>query len=139
MAIEYAQMLSTALHLTNSPINKYVYAPTHVKHPCTLWVLESQAHWRWLWLLGHHVGNEYTKRYNKVHKSTRVLRCLPVPNKLPNVGWLRDQPQAMPDEYKSGDVVEAYRKYYLEDKYSFVRWNHSRPPYWWEEKENYYD
>jgi hypothetical protein len=131
MAIEYAQILSTVLHITGSPINEYVYAPTHERHPCTLWAVESQAHWKWLWLLGHHVGNEYTKRYNKIHMSTRVLRNLPMPNKLIECKWLRSQPQAMPEEYKSNDVVESYRTYYLKDKSSFARWKHSKPPYWW--------
>lgn len=131
MAIEYAQILSTALHTTNSTLNDYVYRSTHAKHPCTIWATESLQHWEWLWRLGHNVGNEYTRRYGKIHKSTRVLRNLPVPDALPDLGWLRDQPQAMPDEYKHGDVVHAYRNFYLHDKARFARWNHSDHPPWW--------
>ena len=131
MAVEYAQILSTVLHLTGSTINEYTYKPTHMMHPCVLWAAESLAHWEWLWRLGHNVGNEFTKRYHKIHKSTRVLRCLPVPNKLPDLGWLRDQPQAMPDKYKKDDVVSAYRDYYLFDKVRFADWKHSKLPPWW--------
>ena len=138
MAIEYAQILSTAIHLTDSTPNDYVYKATHSKHPCTLWATESLSHWEWLWRLGHHVGNEYTRRYGKIHKSTRALRCLPVPNRLPDLGWLRDPPQAMPDEYKSSDVIEAYRRFYLQDKVRFARWNHSNPPPWWHSMEENY-
>jgi hypothetical protein len=133
MAIEYAQLLSTALVLTGSTTNEYVYKATHSNHPCALWARSSFEHWKWLWLLGHHVGNEYTKRYGKIHKSTRVLRNLPVPNNIADFGW-HDPPQAMPDEYKDDDTVKAYRDYYLCDKSRFCRWNHSSTPYWWEEK-----
>lgn len=130
MAIEYAQLLSSAIHLTGSTSNEYTYKPTHLMHPCTLWTAESLSHWEWLWRLGHNVGNEYTKRYGKIHRSTRTLRNLPVPNKIPDVGWLCDPPQAMPDEYKHKDTVQAYRNFYMFDKVKFARWNHSESPYW---------
>lgn len=135
MAVEYAQLLSTALHLTNNPLNEYVYRPTHANHPCAVWARQSLQHWRWLWLLGHHVGNEYTRRYGKIHKSTRVLRCLPYPINLSDDGWI-DPPQAMPEEYKQLDTVSAYRVFYMFDKVRFCRWNHSEPPYWWWEDNN---
>lgn len=137
MAIEYAQLLSTAIHSTGSTPNDNMYKPTHINHPCAIWTASSLKHWGWLWLLGHHVGNEYTKRYGKIHKSTRVLRCLPVPNKMPDLGW-QDPPQAMPDEYKSADVVNAYRNFYLFDKVKFARWNYSNPPPWWHTMEENY-
>jgi hypothetical protein len=131
MAVEYAQLLSTALHETGSTLNEWVYKPTHQHHPCSIWVAQSLSHWAWLWKLGHHVGNEYTRRYHKIHQSTRVLRCLPVPNKLPELGWLSDPPQAMPDEYKAENTVVAYRNFYLKDKVRFARWHKSTPPTWW--------
>lgn len=131
MAIEYAQILSTVLHITNSKLNEFVYKPTHMSHPCTIWAGESLSHWEWLWKLGHHVGNEYTRRYGKIHKSTRVLRCLPIPDKLLDLGWLRDQPQAMPRKFKSDDVVQAYRNFYLYDKVKFATWNKTETPSWW--------
>lgn len=130
MAIEYAQILSTALYLTDSTINEFVYKPTHKHHPCTVWATKSLQHWKWLWLLGHYVGNEYTKRYNKIHKSTRVLRCLPVPSNIKNNGW-KDPPQAMPEEFRRSNVVEAYRNFYLNDKIRFAKWSYSDEPEWW--------
>jgi hypothetical protein len=135
MAIEYAQLLSFALHLTGSTTNQYTYklAKKHIKHPCTLWVCESLSHWKWLWLHGHHTGNEYTRRYGKIHKSTRVLRNLPVPNKLVDLGWLRDPPQAIKDYPKMEDTVNAYRNYYCLDKAKFARWGYSKTPDWWPE------
>lgn len=130
MCIEYAQLLSTALHITNSIANEYVYKPTHVFHPCTIWVSQSLSHWKWLWLLGHHLGNEFTKRYNAIHLSTRVLRNLPVPTRIKDVGWLSDPPKAMPDAYKVEDTVQSYRNYYLGDKAKFCKWKIEKPGWW---------
>lgn len=130
MAVEYAQILSVVLHLTNSTTNDYVYRMTHEHHPCVVWASESLAHWEWLWRLGHNVGNEFTRRYGEIHKSTRVLRNLPVPNRLKETKWLRDQPQAMPEELRCEDVVSAYRKFYLSEKSKFARWDYSNKPYW---------
>lgn len=130
MAIEYSQILSTAIHMTNSTTNDYVYKPTHTFHPCTIWATQSLRHWKWLWLLGHHVGNEFTRRYNKIHKSTRVLRNLPVPNKIKDIGWVSDPPKAMPDEYKVEDTVQSYRNFYLKDKSRFCTWKNKVPDWW---------
>ena len=131
MAVEYAQLLSIALHVTGSVINEYTYKPTHTNHPCSIWVRKSFEHWKWLWLLGHHVGNEYTRRYGKIHKSTRMLRNLPVPTNIDDLGWLEDPPQAMPDIYKDLDTVQAYRKYYIFDKSSFAKWKDGDEPNWY--------
>lgn len=130
MTIEYAQILSTALYLTGSKINKYVYEPTHIHRQCVKWACKSLQHWKWLWLLGHHLGNEYTQRYNKIHKSTCVLRNLPFPSKIKDKGWV-DPPQDMPEALKKPDTVEAYRNYYRKDKIRFAKWKHSAKPEWW--------
>ena len=133
MCIEYAQLLSFALHLTNSSTNEYTYklSKKHINHPCTAWPTESLSHWKWLWLLGHHLGNEYTRRYKKIHKSTRILRNLPVPNNILDLGWLRDPPQAIKDCPHMEDTVEAYKNYYKIDKIKFAKWNYSETPPWW--------
>ena len=127
MAIEYTQILSTVLHVTNSVTNEWAYRATHIHHPCVKWTGQSLSHWKWLWLLGHHVGNEYTRRYGKMHAAIRKLRNLPVPNKLPDLGWISDPPQAMPIECKSNDCVEAYRKYYIIEKAYFAKWRTEVP------------
>jgi hypothetical protein len=132
MAVEYSQILSTVIHLTSSNKNQYVYKPTHKYHRCVIWASESLSHWEWLWRLGHNVGNEYTKRYGKIHRSTVVLRNLPVPNNLIDHGWLRDQPLAMPEKYFCEDVVTAYRSFYLYEKSKFATWKYSKTPYWFD-------
>ena len=40
--------------------------------------------------------------------------------------------QAMPDEYKRADAVEAYRAYYMGDKAAIAEWNWGTPaPDWY--------
>lgn len=138
MALEYAQLLSTALHVTESTLNEWVYKPTHINHPCNKWVRQSLKHWEWVWRLAHNVGNEYTYRYGKIHRATRVVRCLPVPDRLYDLGWICDPPQAMPTQYKiSYDTIKAYRDYYINEKAGFCRWTKRRTPTWFTEGVRY--
>lgn len=132
MVIEYAQILSTALHVSGSTTNEWTYLPTHRNHPSNVWVRESLSHWSWLWKLGSLLGSEYTRRYGTINRATRHLRNLPVPDNIPALGWLRDPPQAMPEEYQGDDVVEAYRKFYIHDKSRFAEWKKlGKVPYWY--------
>ena len=41
--------------------------------------------------------------------------------------------QAMPDEYKNTDAVEAYRAYYLGEKTGFAEWKNDNVPSWYSE------
>jgi len=45
---------------------------------------------------------------------------------------------AMPDEYRSNDAIDSYRRYYTMDKARFAKWEKGREaPYWWnKEKSN---
>ncbi|MCP3700806.1 MAG: hypothetical protein GY920_20255 [Aliivibrio sp.] len=70
MVLESAQMLSTAIteHGGKAP-----YKPTHKNHPCNVWARKTRANY--LWLLNHFIAlaNEYTSRYQKIHKSFNLL------------------------------------------------------------------
>ena len=123
MILESAQMLSTVL---GGP-----YKPTHANHPCTKWVAESRQNAEWLWLLADALNCEYKDRFNheRNHKSWDVIEPIWRAIKtLPNVG-LTPYAQAMPDEFKCDDAVEAYRAYYKSK--SFAQWRHTVEPYWW--------
>ena len=40
--------------------------------------------------------------------------------------------QAMPDEYKSANAIDSYRRYYIVEKRYFAKWNKGRQqPNWW--------
>jgi hypothetical protein len=75
-----------------------------------------------------------TYRYGTIHstfvKYSEVLKNPPL--NLKNNGWIYP-PQAMPDQYKiSGNPVDAYRGYYVGDKYKFAKWKNREIPYWFD-------
>ena len=132
MILESAQMLCTA-HWNLG--EEAPYKPVHFKHPCTLWAGESLANWLWLKQLALDLNREFMYRYNKKvwHKSAEMIYSLKSPVKIQNIG-LTERPQCMPDEYKvEGDVIQAYRNYYIGDKSRFAMWTKREPPSWYEE------
>ena len=111
MILEAAQMLSTA-HAEldgESP----AYKPTHKNHPSTVWVRSSADAYIWTFTHMMALGDEYKRRYGKVHKTIREhARAL---NRYPdNIAHVQfeDPPQCMPDDYKRDDTVLAYQLYY---------------------------
>ena len=113
MILETAQMLSTA-HLELDGI-QVAYRATHKNHPSTVWVRSSAAAYQWAFIHMMALGQEYTKRYGKVHKTiaehAKVLRMLP--NALEHCRKPFDvPPQCMYDECRGPDTVRAYLSYY---------------------------
>ena len=107
----------------------FPYLPVMPNHPCTIWVRSSMQNYMYLLVLGIALGKEYTYRYGKTHKSVEeVIKKLPNID-LPDRG-LTPFAQAMPDEYKNGDAIQAYRKYYLQDKYNLFAWKNREVPEW---------
>lgn len=118
MIIEYAQLLSTAHWVLGTDIDSGVlYRSTHVNHPCGRWVRESSLNYCFLYELFVALCDEYVFRFGKTHltdtKLREVLRVLPL--NIPQRPLTRF-PQAMPDNYKTEDVCEAYRAFYSGSK-----------------------
>jgi len=130
MITESAQMLSTAVRTTGLEEG---YKISHLNHPCTKWARESIDNWIWLADLALYLHEEWRYRYDhpksKTHKAYEVIENLTIPD-LPENG-LTPFALAMPEQYKSKDVVESYRIYYKEDKASFSTWKKRGPPPWW--------
>lgn len=127
MILESAQLLCTAHHELGSG-DDTLYRKTHVNHPSAKWVRESDANYLWLWGLFRELLAEYNYRYGKVHASARLLeRLYQLPCDLPD-GNFTDPPQAMPDEYKNEDAVEAYREYYRNDKAAIAQYKQRPVP-----------
>ena len=135
MVLESAQMLSTAVNLLGGDAR---YKTAHVNHPCSVWARETAGNFLWLYDHGMALAKEYTERYGKRHKSEEVIQdCM----YQWEAGWIwsgadphlvTPHPLCMPDEYKTDDVVQSYRAYYLGDKVRFAQWNKTRPaPQWW--------
>jgi hypothetical protein len=84
--------------------------------------------------LGLALGEEYTYRYGKTHKSIEVIQwCLSNRPNIKDIGFTTP-PLAMPDEYKVDSVVESYRNYYKGAKSTIVSWKNREKPVWFLEK-----
>ena len=119
MILETAQLLYSAhwiLETPNMPENAYKLS--HKNHPSAIWTRESLHNYLWLCSLGWWLCKEYQFRYGetKIHKTEQHILWLL--KNHPNLPFLAMTPvrQAMPDEYKHKDPIEAYRTYYIEAK-----------------------
>ena len=132
MVLESTQILSSVLHRYGMG-NIAPYKPTHMNHPCVLWAGDSSSHWRWLLSHAEALSEEYTYRYEKIHKCDAYIKDMKeLTSKIPfETAGFSPPPQCMPEQYKSEDTVQAYMKYYLGEKSSFAVWNNKRTePAW---------
>ena len=136
MPLESAQMLSTAHRVLDgeqASADKGVYKVAMKNHPCTIWTRETSQNYRWLYYHFFALCKEYETRYGREHlcftKLHKPLACLP---KNIAIGGLTKMPQAMPEQYKCEDTVQAYRDYVVNEKH-YAKWNKipSRQPDWW--------
>tara|TARA_B100001769_G_C21632639_1_gene353633 strand:+ start:51 stop:554 length:504 start_codon:yes stop_codon:yes gene_type:complete len=122
MVLESAQMLCTAHHVYGNEEQKLnvPYKKAHLNHPSTIWTRQCRSNYRWLYLHMLALGNEYTERYGKIHRT--IEKCgkfLNVPPVHIPKGEFTEPPQAMPDQYKvPGCSVTAYWNYYEGEKYT---------------------
>jgi hypothetical protein len=119
MIIETAQLLYTAhwvLETPNMPSNAYKLS--HKNHPSAIWARESLSNYLWLCSLGWWLCKEYQFRYGetKVHKTEAHILWLLNNHPKIHIQAITTVRQAMPDEYKMPDPIEAYQKYYIEAK-----------------------
>ena len=125
MILESAQLLCSVQPEGTAP-----YKRTHFNHPCTKWVRESARNYEWLLLHAYALCEEYTHRYGKIHKSEAVIEwCDENRPELPDVDRTPFV-QAMPEEYKNENTIEAYRAYYRGDKRKFAKWKDGKVPLW---------
>lgn len=131
MILESAQLLATHLQLHGYERGD-MPGMTHTGHPCRKWVSENPANARWLY--EHFVAllDEYSYRYNKKHSYERYRERF-------NQIFTADSTnatahaQAMPQEYKDKDSIEAYRKYYRSKQHTmkkFMVWTKRPVPDW---------
>ena len=142
MILESAQMLSTAHRVLDG--DEYanetgMYKMAHKNHPSTIWVRSSGMNYMWLYEHMRALMDEYTYRYGKHHATERLNGPLFDPPN--NISWKRhkgtcfsDPPMCMPEEYKTIDVVESYRDYYINEKSSFATWKVSPTPEWFNDQ-----
>jgi hypothetical protein len=128
MILESAQLLSTAHHLCGSG---GPYKVTHQNHPSAVWARATVNHYSWLYCLMIRLGNEYTHRFGKEHKTIRDHRdtLFETPSAIKALGW-QDPPQAMPEHCQNEDAVTAYRNYYTTEKLNLMKYTNRETPLW---------
>ena len=133
MLLESCQMLSTAIQNYTDRIEE-LYKPAYPNHPMTKWVGFNRDCFRWALENADIINQEYSKRFKKIHKSSRIINIIYDNNYLNDIpdGFFKEPPQCMPDEYRDKDYVTAYRRYYNTDKKYFAKWEKGRScPEWW--------
>ena len=145
MPLETTQLLYNAHHHSGdtelidncAPFNKSGtrrgYRKTHLKHPCSRWVIESIENYRWLVEYGLALCDEYEYRYGREHFVRHHIEWLR--DNEPNYGGdeMTDFYFCGPDECTRGDVIESYRCYYQRKKDQGIKmcgWKRRRKPYW---------
>jgi hypothetical protein len=130
MIIESCQILCSVFYHNSEIVPPYKL--THSNHPCSKWSRESLGNFNWLLKHTKSLLEEYNVRYYKHHKCNEILDWI---NK--NKSKLKFHKikitafvQAMPEQYKKTDPVEAYRDYYKGEKYKIAVWKNVLAPNW---------
>jgi len=111
MILETAQLLSTAHNELDG--GQIAYKSTHKNHPSAVWARASSQNYTWLQRHLMALGDEYTRRYGRVHKTIQThSQSLLEPPRGISDGDFTDPPQCMPDECKRDDAVLGYQVYY---------------------------
>ena len=132
MVLETAQLLCGVHHMTAQVTLQVPYRLSHKNHPCSIWARECIENYIWLCNLGIELAKEYTFRYDKRHKSQDVIEwCIENKPQLRKNLELTPFALAMPDDYKSSDAIESYRRYYIIDKSHIANWKKRIKPLWY--------
>ena len=125
MLVENVQMLSTALVLSGG---EAPWKPAFANHPMCRWVRESAGNFRWTWDLSDALGREYLHRFAKDHRANDALGTFSrdALAELIGEGPRTEPPLCMGDDFKIGDAIASYRRFYAVEKAPFARWT-ARP------------
>jgi len=153
MILEYSQLLSTAHRVLDGTesigISKtgsgrkqkrwilsddrdsILYSATHVNHPSAIWVRQSNCNYDYLYRLLTCLCEEYTYRYEKIHKcesSGLVKELFRTPYNIPyndtGLHPFTEPTPAMPDHCKvPGNSLQSYRNYYFMEKERMWSWS----------------
>lgn len=157
MIVESGQMLSTVHRMLDGSLEKrpsksgktqvkywrhpndnlevVLYKAVHMNHPCTVWSRESADNYQWHYEHFIALCDEYTYRYDKVHKTDVVLRYalsqhptnIPKGSKTPFKLAMKSNPECI----ALGDPVKAYQAFYQTKQHRFnMVWTKRETPEW---------
>ena len=150
MIIEYAQLMSTAHRVLDGEIyvdktannrrikrwcladkhmEEVVYKASHINHPSNIWIRSSDSHYQFVYDMFVALCNEYTHRYGRTHLTEEKLKDIlqHLPNTIASTDFV-EPPQAMPDDVKTSNTVDAYQNYYRVYKKNFAKWTDRMTP-----------
>ena len=156
MILESAQMLSTAHRVldgmeerrssvSGKTMSRYwelpddrenkLYKAVHMKHPSTLWTMESHMNYKWHYQLFKCLCKEYSYRYGKVHVSeTKLLDILKDIPKNIKKSYMTPFALAMgsnPECMNYDDPIGSYQKFYQTKQKRFsMTWKNRETPHW---------
>jgi len=152
MIVEYAQLLSTTHRVLDGTEvvelgksgrkvkrwrlsderEKDLYLACHINHPSSIWLRKSDKNYKYLFFLYSHLCDEYTYRYEKIHKTESLKSWLStLPNNIPTGNFTQPTP-AMPEDCKIvGNSLTSYRKYYIQNKSHIAKWKKRSIPDWY--------
>lgn len=112
--------------------NDVLYNATHLNHPSAIWARQSVENYNWLVEHMFALGDEYTYRYGKRHKTIEKLgyEIQSPPHNLRD--WdMTPMPSCMAVEYIiSEDPIVNYRNYYKLGKANIHAWKKREAPAW---------
>ena len=130
MILESCQILSTTLNEQgiNAP-----YKSFNPKHPSCLWAAESSANFCNLVKHTDALLREYTERFGRTHKCDAILDeiCSLYDKDSFDCHFETPVRMAMPEYFKSDNIVNSYRKYYATKKN--MRYPVDKVPVWFTE------
>ena len=136
MVLESAQMLCTAINEKDG-FQIAPYKSTHINHPCSVWVRERADNAWWLYNLMLALDTERMWRSGKTkpHLSACQVHEFITRNGFHALfgspcGTISPPAQAMPENFRNDDPVQAYRDYYREDKRHLHVWTKRNAPEW---------
>lgn len=105
--------------------------PGYYHHKCSKWIRASQDNFDWAVKHFYALCEEYTYRYNKIHKNQLIIE-----EYLNNLDVqffdkeLTSFALAVTDDCKTDDPVQSYRKYYLTHKNHLLTYTRREIPEW---------
>ena len=126
--LEACQVMCIPFHLQGIAAP---YKISHKNHPVSIWVRQSSENFNWTIKYCEGLLSEYTKRYKKIHKSSKVLDWIKERKNMlifPSTGFTPFA-QAMPDDCKHSCAITAYRNYYLKYKQHLFAWKTQVPDF----------
>lgn len=118
--LEVAQMLCLA-RIANG-LDAPWEGKSHLNNHVSKWVRENMSNYNWTVEHGLALCDEYTRRYEKDHKTRRIIEwCRDNPPSLINAPMTPFR-QAVAEDCYDADPVRAYIKYYNRYKARFCKW-----------------